>query len=520
MLRRRARNHALQQPSTVMHAADDHLPWYKDAGMWKMMLLMVMIYLTQVCTGYDATLTSNLQSFTRWKEDMGSPTSSQLGLISAIYFIGCLCGSIPAALLTDRFGRKWGLAAGQFLTIVGVGFQAGSHGRGQYMGSRFILGFGIAFVTCAGPTFLSELAHSRMRGTLVSFFNPFWYLGSIIAAWTCFGTSFMAATDHWAWRIPSLLQALFPCLVLPCIYFAPESPRWLVSRGRKADAEAVLAKYHGNGDRKHPVVVAQLAEIELALNQAQEGITWKALLTRKPNLHRLSIVVTMTLMALWCGQNIITYYFSPILKSVGITGTTRHDQRRPQHSQPHLLAHRGHAFRPHGLPQALDDVLRRDDRFFVPFIALSAVYAQTTKASYGYGVVVCLFCFDIMYNVACNPLLYSYPTEIMPFFMRSRGLAVKNLVGQVALIINMYVNPIALASIEWRYYFVFLVLDCCWLAGIYFGFPETKGYSLEELSSLFEATPAVVLLGQKVGDDGEVDAEMVTHTVKAKGTKE
>jgi len=55
------------------------------------------------------------------------------------------------------------------MTIVGAAFQAGSHGRNQYMGSRFILGFGIAFTTCAGPALLSEIAHPRLRGTLVSF---------------------------------------------------------------------------------------------------------------------------------------------------------------------------------------------------------------------------------------------------------------------------------------------------------------------------------------------------------------
>lgn len=60
---------------------------------------------------------------------------------------------------------------------------------------------------------------------------------------------------------------------------------------------------------------------------------------------------------------------------------------------------------------------------FVPYIALNAVYSKDGRASDGYGVIVCLFLFDFMYNVACNPLLYSYSTEIMPFFMRSKGLA-------------------------------------------------------------------------------------------------
>jgi hypothetical protein len=123
---------------------------------------------------------------------------------------------------------------------------------------------------------------------------------------------------------------------------------------------------------------------------------------------------------------------------------------------------------------------------FVPFIALSAVYADTGRAGEAYGVVVCLFLFDIMYNVACNPLLYSYATEVMPFHMRSRGLAVKNLVGQIALIINMYVNPIALSAIGYHYYIFFLCLDCFWLGVIWFFFVETRGYTLEEVQQFFE----------------------------------
>lgn len=151
---------------------------------------------------------------------------------------------------------------------------------------------------------------------------------------------------------------------------------------------------------------------------------------------------------------------------------------------------------------------------FVPFIALSAVYATKGSPNEGYGVIVCLFLFDIMYNVACNPLLYSYTTEIMPFYMRSRGLAIKNFVGQIALIINMYVNPIALAAIGYYYYIVFLALNCMWLVLIYLFFPETKGYSLEELSMLFDGGDSVVVLD---GKDGGVN--VVVQDAKAIDSK-
>ncbi|KAH8898804.1 general substrate transporter [Thozetella sp. PMI_491] len=492
------RRQAQHPPSAVVAAAGDETPWHQDAGLRKVIVPIALIYLTQVCTGFDATLTANLQSFAEWKREMGMPNSSELGVITAIYFIGCLVGSIPASWITDKFGRKVGLAIGQALTIAGAGFQAGSHGRGQYIGSRFILGFGIAFVTCAGPALLSELAHPRFRGTLVSFFNPFWYLGSIIVAWTCFGTSHMAPDNTWNWRIPSLLQALIPCCVLPLVWWMPESPRWLVSKGRSEEALAILAKYHGNGNASDELVVVQFGEIKDAIERAHEGISWRALLTQKINLQRLFIVVTMTLMTLWCGQNIITFYFSSILNSIGVTSTTQQTGINGGLNIANLLS---------SLVGAVlaDRIGRRKlwmvsfvgmITIFVPFIALSAIYSQR-QGNEGYGVIACLFLFDIMYNVACNPLLYSYTTEIMPFFMRSKGLAVKNFVGQIALIINMYVNPVALAAIAWRYYFVFLALNCLWLFLIWMFFPETKGYSLEELAVLFDSDAMPVIDGYK-----------------------
>ncbi|KAK5056833.1 hypothetical protein LTR84_012365 [Exophiala bonariae] len=419
---------------------------------------------------------------------MGTPTPSQLGLITAIYFIGVFCGGVPASIVTDRFGRKWGVTVGQILTVAGASFQAASRGRAQYMGARFVLGFGIAFNMCAAATLLSELAIPQFRGTLVSLFNPFWYVGSIIAAWTCFGTSHMPKTDAWGWRTPSLLQALCPTFVLCLIYWVPESPRWLVSRGRNAEAVAIIAKYHGTGNDDDPTTCAEISEIELALQQAREGIRWSALVTKKANRNRISVVIVMVLMCLWCGQNIITYYFSPILNSIGITGSTKQTGINGGINIVNLVSSILGAF--------LADRVGRRKLWMtsfagmivvgVPFTVLSAVYVQTRKTGAGYGVVVCLFLYDVAYNIACNPLLYSYATEIMPFFMRARGLAVKTLVGQIALIINMYVNPIALAAIGYHYYIFFIGLNCFWLILIFFFFPETKGYSLEQLAVLFD----------------------------------
>ncbi len=195
-------------------------------------------------------------------------------------------------------------------------------------------------------------------------------------------------------------------------------------------------------------------------------------------------------------QNVLTYYFVPVLNSIGISNTTAQTGINGGLNIVNLISSLIGAF-------LAERVGRRKlwmgsfiamITIAVPFITLSAVFANSNPKNTGtaYGVVVCLFLYDIAYNVACNPLLYSYPTEIMPFYMRTKGLAVKTMVGQVALIINMYVNPIALAAIGYHYYIFYLGLNCVWLTLIWMFFPETKGYALEELAMLFDDEANVI----------------------------
>lgn len=67
------------------------------------------------------------------------------------------------------------------------------------------------------------------------------------AAWTTFGTE-LKITNTWAWRIPSALQALPAVLQVALIFFCPESPRWLVNKGREDQALQTLAYYHADGN--------------------------------------------------------------------------------------------------------------------------------------------------------------------------------------------------------------------------------------------------------------------------------
>lgn len=105
----------------------------------------------------------------------------------------------------------------------------------------------------------------------MGFFQAQWNSGAIVAAWTTFGT--FRITNSWAWRIPSLLQALSSVIQIVLCFLVKESPRWLIAQDRDDEAHAIMTKYHANGDPNDPVVELEMEEIREALRIDRENAT-------------------------------------------------------------------------------------------------------------------------------------------------------------------------------------------------------------------------------------------------------
>lgn len=99
---------------------------------------------------------------------MGNPTPEILGLITALVFVGGFAGALVVAYPADKFGRRPTIQFGSLLCIIGSVLQSAAPNRNVFIGGRFILGFGISFTTCAGPSLLNELSHPRLRGKMAS----------------------------------------------------------------------------------------------------------------------------------------------------------------------------------------------------------------------------------------------------------------------------------------------------------------------------------------------------------------
>lgn len=153
---------------------------------------------------------NGLQSVTQWQIYFGTPTGGILGLFNASYSIGSLIGVWFIPTVSDKFGRRKGLAFGALISVIGAIVQAASTNLGMFVASRIILGAGCIITAGVGAPFITEIAHPTQRTTATAFFLTFYAIGAVVAGWTTFGT--FRINSSAAWRIPSGLQG-FPALL-------------------------------------------------------------------------------------------------------------------------------------------------------------------------------------------------------------------------------------------------------------------------------------------------------------------
>lgn len=191
----------------------------------------------------------------------------------------------------------------------------------MFIAARGIIGFGLAFNITAAPLLLLELAYPTQRAPMVSVYNALWNLGAIVAAWTTYGT--FRITSDWAWRIPSILQALASVIQVISCFFLVESPRWLISRGKDEKARDVITKYHANGNPDDPLVTLEVEEIKRGLDfelEISASTSYLAFFQTKGNLHRFFIILAVGFFSQWSGNGLTSYYLTLVLDSIGYAG--------------------------------------------------------------------------------------------------------------------------------------------------------------------------------------------------------
>jgi MFS family permease len=256
--------------------------------------------------------------------DFRHPTGSLLGIYGAMPGFGGLVVLLFAPYIADYLGRRNGTAVGCLFVVLGALLQAfppASSPKAMYLAGRFFIGFGSNISNGTCPLLITEIAHPKHRGKVTTVYNTLWYLGAIIAAWTSYGTLTSLVGDI-QWRLPTGLQCLMPGIQLVALYYFPESPRWLISKGRDAEAKAILTKYHANGKEEDPFVNWEFAEIRDTLRQEKKAAAengWREMVRTPGNRKRCILIILTAIFSQCSGNGLVSYYLSSVLKTIGIT---------------------------------------------------------------------------------------------------------------------------------------------------------------------------------------------------------
>lgn len=276
-------------------------------SMIQLYMIMGVGYLVSTMNGFDSSLMGAINAMDSYQKTFGlNGAGSTTGIIFIIYNLGQIAAFPFCGFLADGYGRRICIFVGCVLVLIGTAVQTTAHGMGQFIGGRFLLGFGASIASAAGPAYTVELAHPAYRGTMAGMYNNFWWLGNILAGWTTYGTERHLRDSSWAWRAPTLVQCGMPAVVMCLVMFFPESPRWLIMKDRRGEAQAILAKYHGDGDATAPIVTLQVEEIVADMSETHNDNPWwefRELFNTPAARYRLFMVIAMAFFGQWSGNN-------------------------------------------------------------------------------------------------------------------------------------------------------------------------------------------------------------------------
>lgn len=455
-------------------------------------LACLLGFLNSTINGYDGSLMNALLSNEWFRDFFGSSNVGvRAGILTGMYQVGGVSALVFVGPLTDTWGRRVGMLIGAIIIMLGTIIAATTSinpSLGQFLAGRFFLGFGYTVCASAGPTYVVEISHPAFRGVQTGIYNTFYYTGSILAAGVVRGS--LNQKGNQSWLIPLWLQMLFPGLIAVFSWLLPESPRWLYAHNRENEANKFLVKYHGKGKKDSIWVKLQLEEYQdyLKINGSdQKWWDYRALFSTRASLYRVMCSVTVSILAQWAGNGLISYYLSGVLDTAGITDTTKQLNINLGIACMSLVCAVAGA-------TCVDVFGRRTMLLYVnqllalcwmAMVICTAMYNEKDLKSAAQATIAMIYIFSAVFSVGYSAIQGLYPVEVLSFEIRAKGMAVSSLAVNASSLLISYGMPVALQKIQWKTYIILMVWCVIQALIVYAVIPETKGWTLEELDEIF-----------------------------------
>lgn len=409
----------------------------------------------------------------------------QQGWAMSIAIVGCLAGATAAGRLADLIGRKW------LLMISSIIFLISAYGTGEvsdynlFLFYRLIGGVAIGVASMVSPMYIAEISPTHIRGKLVSI-NQLTIVIGILAAqivnyliaeplnadapqpaptsWNCL----------WGWRWMFWAEAFPAALFFIMSFFIPESPRWLLLKGKTDKALEVLSGIGGN----------RYAHLEMQAQQKSNGHQKRGSLSTlfsAPFRRVLILGLIVAVFQQWCGTNVIFNYAQEIFEGAGydvsetlfnivLTGITN------------LVFTFAAIFTVERLGRRTLMLIGAGGLAITYLLLGSGYFFRFT----GIGMVILVVIAIACYAMTLGPVTWVLLSEIFPNRIRAVAMATCTFALWAACFMLTYSFPI-LNSWLGSYGTFWIYAAICIFGYVFFmrNLPETKGESLEDLDKKF-----------------------------------
>ena len=433
--------------------------------------------------GFDTGVISGAIPFLQ--KDFGIDAGT-IEFITTAGLVGAIFGAFFGGTVTDRFGRRFVLMASGVIFAIGALWSGFASSPASLIAARLFLGLAIGTSSFAVPLYIAEISPVRVRGTLVSLFQLMITIGILVAYFSDF--IFANDANPACWR-PMFYVGVVPALILVIgMIYMPESPRWLFSKGRGAEALAILRKTEG--DAAEAVAGSIVEEVR---KDQQNTAGWGDLF-RKEWKYPLIIAVGIMFIQQFVGINTVIYYSPKIFRMAGFSGSVSAIGASIGVGVINVIATI--------ISVWFVDRIGRRKLFYIGMVGmvvslslLSGSFVIDLGSASKFVTVACTLLYVTFYAISVGPLGWLIISEIFPQKLRGLGASIGSLSVWVfnSIVTFTFFKIANLLSIPGKeitidgetmanpagsflFYAGIALLGIVW--GVFF-MPETKGKSLE-----------------------------------------
>jgi SP family general alpha glucoside:H+ symporter-like MFS transporter len=403
--------------------------------------------------------------------------------------VGQVFGLFVNGIIADRYGYRKTLIGALMGCIAFIFIVFFAESLPQLLIGQMLIGVPWGVFQTLTTTYASEVCPTHLRAYLTTYVNLCWVMGQFIASGVL--RAMVSRDDKWGYKIPFALQWMWPIPLMIGIYLAPESPWWLVRRGRVEDAKKSLARLT-NRNSGIPFQPDETISMMVHTNEMEKeltsGISYVDLFRGPVNRRRTEIVCVTWMIQTLCGSTFMGYstYF---YQQAGMDITNSFSMSLGQYALGavgtmcswFLMTRWGRRSLYLGGQLCMCIIL-------LAIGATAFVGRENAAAQWAIGSMLLIYTFT--YDATVGPVCYSLVAELTSTRLRTKSVVLArnayNIIGVITNIITpRMLNP---SAWNWGAKAGFFWAGTCLLCAVwtYFRLPEPKGRTYAELDVLFE----------------------------------